>query len=167
MRLLLPRARPPACPARDVVPEQGNASGSTVDAGRDAPTWAQRAERAADGGVVDVSRALSVSPGAPRINAQRGARLTPIIPATACHQRNYIERYSRSNWTETTALPPKSYTDGAHVRGKASTLPGVAERICQHAQHLRPLGHSCHYGCTDAVRHSVSVRILQALMPNP
>jgi hypothetical protein len=93
--------------------------------------------------------------------------LTPIIPATACHQRNYIERYSRFNWIETTALPPKNYTDGAHVRGKASTLPGVAERICQHALHLRPLGHSCHYGCTDAVRHSVSVRILQALMPNP
>jgi hypothetical protein len=23
--------------------------------------------------------------------------LTPIIPATACHQRNYVERYSRSN----------------------------------------------------------------------
>jgi len=60
-----------------VVPEQGNASGSTVDAGRDAPTWAQRAERAADGGVVDVSRALSVSPGAPRIHAQRGARFDP------------------------------------------------------------------------------------------
>src|SRR5215468_12007113 len=24
--------------------------------------------------------------------------LTPIIATTACHQRNYIERYSRFNW---------------------------------------------------------------------
>src|SRR6266851_373808 len=35
------------------------------------------AERAADGGVVYVPRALSVSPRAPRIHAQRGARFDP------------------------------------------------------------------------------------------
>mgnify|MGYP006902191120 CR=1 FL=1 len=40
----------------------------------DAPAWAQRADRVADGGVVSVSRALSGSPRAPRINAQRVAR---------------------------------------------------------------------------------------------
>jgi len=43
-----------------------------------APAWVQRAERAADGGVVDVLRAFSVSPSAPRINAQRVARFDPL-----------------------------------------------------------------------------------------
>src|SRR5262245_27737851 len=38
---------------------------------------AQRAERAADGGVVSVSRALSVAPRAPGITAQRVARCDP------------------------------------------------------------------------------------------
>ena len=64
-------------PDRDRVPDRCNSSGSAVDVCSDAPTGAQRAERAADGGVVDVSRALSVSPSAPRINAQRGARFDP------------------------------------------------------------------------------------------
>ena len=45
-----------------------------MDICSDAPAWVQRAERAADGGVVDVSRALAVSPSAPRINAQRVAQ---------------------------------------------------------------------------------------------
>ena len=44
-----------------------------MDVGRDVPAEAQRAERTAEGGVVDVSRALSGSPHAPRINAQRVA----------------------------------------------------------------------------------------------
>ena len=43
----------------------------------DAAAWARRAERAPDGGVVDVPRALSVWPRAPRINAQRGAQCAP------------------------------------------------------------------------------------------
>ena len=42
-----------------------HSSGAAVDVCSDAPAWAQRADRAADGGVVDVSRALSVSPRAP------------------------------------------------------------------------------------------------------
>jgi hypothetical protein len=31
--------------------------------------------------------------------------VTPIIAATACHQRNYAERYSRFNWTLAFLLP--------------------------------------------------------------
>src|SRR5882724_2678282 len=74
--LLLPCA-PPGVPDRERVPDRCNASGAAVDVCSDAPVWAQRAERAADGGVVYVSRALSVSPSAPRINAQRVARFDP------------------------------------------------------------------------------------------
>ena len=44
-----------------------------MDVSRDAPAGVQRAERAADGGVVDISYALSGSPSAPRIHAQRVA----------------------------------------------------------------------------------------------
>ena len=59
----------PAChrdvPDRERVPERCHASGAAVDVGSDAPSWAHRAERAVDSGVVDVSRALSVSPSAP------------------------------------------------------------------------------------------------------
>jgi hypothetical protein len=50
------------------------ASGAAVDVCSDAPAWVQWVERAADGGVVDVSRALSRSPSALRINAQHVAR---------------------------------------------------------------------------------------------
>src|SRR5215831_9106957 len=62
---------------RERVPERCHSSGSAVDVCSDAPAEAQRAERTADGGVVDVSRALSVSPCAPRITAQRVARFHP------------------------------------------------------------------------------------------
>src|SRR5215813_10543618 len=48
--------------------------GAAVDTCRDTTAWVRRAERAADGGVVDVPRALSVSPRAPGIHAQRVAR---------------------------------------------------------------------------------------------
>ena len=70
---------PPVCrhrgvPARGVVPARCHASGAAVDLCSDAPAWAQRAESAADGGGVDVAQALSVSPRAPRIHAQRVAR---------------------------------------------------------------------------------------------
>jgi len=73
---------PPVCghrgvPARGVVPDRCNASGAAGDACRDTTAWARRAERAADGGVVDIPRALSVSPRAPWITAQRVARFHP------------------------------------------------------------------------------------------
>jgi hypothetical protein len=71
------RVRHRAVPDRERVPDRCNASGSAVDVCRDAAAQAQRAEGAAEGGVVYVSRALSVSPRAPRINAQRVARFDP------------------------------------------------------------------------------------------
>ena len=71
------RVRHRGVPDRERVPERCHSSGSAVDVCNDAPAWAQRAERAADGGVVYVSRALAVSPSAPRITAQRSARFDP------------------------------------------------------------------------------------------
>ena len=70
---------PPICshrgvPARVGGSERCNSSASAVDVCSDAPTGVQRAKRAADGGVVGVLRARSVSPTAPRINALRVAR---------------------------------------------------------------------------------------------
>jgi hypothetical protein len=50
---------------RERVPDRCNASGAAVAVCSDAPVWVQRAERAAEGGGVDVSRALSGSPRAP------------------------------------------------------------------------------------------------------
>jgi hypothetical protein len=61
-------------PDLGVVLDRCNPPGAAVDAGLDAATRALRAERTADGGVVYVLQALSVSPGAPLINAQRVAR---------------------------------------------------------------------------------------------
>ena len=67
---------PPTCghrgvPCRGVVPERRHASGAAVDACHGTTAWARRAERVADGSVVDVPRALAVPPRAPCINAQR------------------------------------------------------------------------------------------------
>src|SRR5439155_25637841 len=69
---------PPVC-AHRVVPqrwvgfEQCNPSGAAADAGHAAAAWVRGAARAADDGVVDIPRALSGSPRAPCITAQRGA----------------------------------------------------------------------------------------------
>ncbi len=71
------RVRHRGVPARDGVPERYNSSGAAVDVCSDALAWVQRAERTADGRVVDVARLLSVSPRAPRIHAQRVARCDP------------------------------------------------------------------------------------------
>ena len=59
------RMRPRDVSARGVVPDRCNSSGAAVDARRDTTAWVRRAARAADGGVVDVPQALSVSPRAP------------------------------------------------------------------------------------------------------
>jgi len=48
--------------------------GSAVDAGLDAAARVLWAERAADGGVVDIPQAFHVSPSTPPFNAQRVAR---------------------------------------------------------------------------------------------
>lgn len=52
-------------PDRGVVLDRCNPPEATVDIGLDAATHALRAKRTADGGVVYVLQALSVSPGAP------------------------------------------------------------------------------------------------------
>ena len=62
----------------NTTPERCHASGAAVDAHRDTTAGVQRAERMADGGVVDISRALSGLPSASRINAQRVARFDPL-----------------------------------------------------------------------------------------
>ena len=59
------RVRHRGVPDRDRVPKRCHSSGAALDVCRDAPAWAQRAEHAADGGVVYVSRARSVSSRAP------------------------------------------------------------------------------------------------------
>jgi len=71
------RVRHRVVPDRERGPDRCNASGAAVDVCSDAPAGAQRAERAVDGGVVYISRALSGSPRAPQINAQRVARFDP------------------------------------------------------------------------------------------
>ena len=57
-----------------VVLERCHPLGEAVDAGLDAALHARRAERTAEGGVVDVLQALHMSPRAPRIKAQRMAQ---------------------------------------------------------------------------------------------
>jgi hypothetical protein len=69
---------PPVCahrvlPDRGVVLPRGNPPGAAVDAGLDAVVRALWAARAADGGGVDVAQALSVSPHAAPMHAQRAA----------------------------------------------------------------------------------------------
>ena len=49
-----PVGDPIGVPARGVMPDRCHSSGSAVDARRDTTAGVQRAERAADGGVVDV-----------------------------------------------------------------------------------------------------------------
>src|SRR5215813_9229400 len=49
--LLLPCA-PPGIPDRERGPDRCHASGAAVNVCSDAPAWAQRADRVADGGVV-------------------------------------------------------------------------------------------------------------------
>src|SRR6266571_8612670 len=90
------RVRHRGVPDRDRVPDRCNASGSAVDVCSDAPAGAQRAERAADGGVVDVSRPSLGCQVRRELMRSALLDLTPIIPTTACHQRNYVERYSKS-----------------------------------------------------------------------
>ena len=59
------RVRHRGVPDRERVPDRCNSSGAAVDVCSDAPAGAQRAARAADGGVVYVLRALAVSSRAP------------------------------------------------------------------------------------------------------
>ena len=91
-------------PDRERGPERCHASGSAVDVCSDAPAWVQRADRVAAGGVVDVLRALSGRHMHRALLRSVLLDMTPIIAATACHQRNYAERYSRSKRRALSAL---------------------------------------------------------------
>jgi len=63
------RGRHRGVPERERMTERCHASGAAVDICSDALTWAQRAARTVEGGVVDVARTLSGAPRAPRIHA--------------------------------------------------------------------------------------------------
>src|SRR4030095_10696475 len=78
------RVRPQGVLERERVSERCHASGAAVDVCSATPAGAQRAERAAHGGVVDVSFAHAVSPRAPCISAQRVARFA------LSNSRNYL-----------------------------------------------------------------------------
>src|SRR5438132_11520732 len=77
------RVRHRVVPERDRVPDGDNAAGAAVDVYSDAPAGAQRAERAAEGGDVDVSRALS---GRCQVNWG-----TFFIPAPAPRTKSIID----------------------------------------------------------------------------
>ena len=89
------------------------ASGAAVDICSDTPAWVQRAGRAANGGVVDVPRALAGAPHAPRMTAQRGARFAPLsypqlLATTAMTSREtvgVISRPKRQSVDRTAPLP--------------------------------------------------------------
>ena len=90
------RVRHRGVPACERVPKRCHASGVAVDVCSDTPTWAQRAERTADMAVLETFRAPALCRHVPRALLRSvGLDVTPIISATACHQSNDVERYSR------------------------------------------------------------------------
>ena len=64
--------------------------GLAADARHDTTVGVRRAERAVDGGVVDVPQDVHRE-----LWRSVLLDLSPIIPATACHQSNDVERYCR------------------------------------------------------------------------
>ena len=86
-------------PKRGVVPDRCNPSGAAEDACGDALAGARRAEREADGGVLYVPQALSVSPSASRINAQRIARCDPYCTRN-CLPLKKLRREIQQVYTE-------------------------------------------------------------------
>src|SRR5215813_10603785 len=69
--------------------------GAAVEAHCDTTAGMQRAERTADGGGVDVPRAFLCRHVRRAFMRSAWLDVPPIIPATVCHQRNDVERYSR------------------------------------------------------------------------
>src|SRR5438552_1933473 len=85
-------------PDRGVVPDRCNSAGSAMDACRDATAEADELS-ARQMAVLCTFREPSLCRHV-HCEFMRNALLdlTPIIPATACHQRNDVETYSRY-WT--------------------------------------------------------------------
>jgi len=71
-----------------------HSSGAAVDACRATTAGVRRAEHAADGGVVASPRALSGSPSAPRITAQRVARFRPSYTRNCLPPKKLRRTYS-------------------------------------------------------------------------
>src|SRR5712691_2677092 len=97
---LLPCAHPGVSQIARGGPDRCTSSGAAVDVCSDAPAWRNglNAWRMA---VLWTFRAPSLCRHMHReLSRSVLLDLTPIIAATACHQRNYVERYSRFNWTE-------------------------------------------------------------------
>ena len=89
------RMRPPGCLCSRWGPEQCHSSAAAMDVCSDAPTGGNglSARRMA---VWWTFRASSLCRHVHRELRRSGLlELTPIIHATACHQSNYVERYSR------------------------------------------------------------------------
>ena len=82
-------------PHGEAVLERGNPLASAGDTCRDAATQARRAERAVEGGVVSVPQPSMCRPVHCELVRNAWLDLTTIVPATPCHQRNYVEPYSR------------------------------------------------------------------------
>ena len=64
--------------------------------------------------------------------------LTPVIPVTACHQRNYVETYSRYS-----ALKLKLRQPAAHGRRWQQRTPAIAAGLTDHIWSLEELLSYC------------------------
>ena len=88
-----------------------------------APAWAPRAERAVDGGAVDISCALSGPPRAPRIPAQRVARFDPYNTRNCLPPKKLCERYSRGKHRLINALAAEINETGILVKTHRRAYP--------------------------------------------
>ena len=116
---------PPVCahmvvPCRWVVLDGCNPSGSAADAGLDAAAWTRRAERAPDGGLVEVPEPSLGRHVLHELMRNAVLNLTLIIPTTAYQRRSYDERYSRYMIPP---LPPSSKAK-AIARPSSVAKPG-------------------------------------------
>ena len=107
-------------PARGVVPARCHSPGSVVDAYSDAPAGAQRAERVADGGVVYISRAPSVSQVHGELMRSTLLDLTPI-PTVSSLMIPLI--YSHINGFQRASSMEKPWPGGENKRGGRAAPP--------------------------------------------
>ena len=87
--------------------------------------------------------------------------LTPIIPTTACHQRNYVERYSRSMTAAITARqPPRPWSRWGLIhtwpQAASDTIPqrrrGRSHLSPRRSAWRRKCGHPQDEPCTPGVK---------------